>query len=233
MKGTLYSVAIPIGNPGDITRRAVEILSAVDIIACESTAKLKDMLRRCEISTEARFLAYHSHNEKISARGLIEQMESGKSVALVVSAGTPRVSDPGYHIVRAAHESQIAVRAVPGPAALTAAMSIAPLPVDLFLFLGFISPKPGRRDNILQKYNDFQGTVGFYESVHRIDKLLNALLKNWGDAEVFIVRELTKQHENIYWGALSDSLKWLENNKKGEFIVFVNKSEKVLNYSDN
>lgn len=222
--GNLYSVAVPIGNVDDLSRHARETLEKADIIACENATKLKDLLRRAQIDTKARFLTYHSHNEKISAKGLVELLAAGKDVALVVSAGTPRISDPGYHIVRSAYESNIRVRAVPGASAMAAAMSICPLPVDPFLFLGFISPKSGRRDNILKKYGDFEGTVGFYESVHRIDKLLEAILANWGDVEAFVVRELTKQHENIYWGSLSASLDWLKENKKGEFVVFVHKA---------
>lgn len=222
MRGALYCVAVPIGNPKDISERARETLDSVDIIACENTNKLKDLLKRAHIDTSARFMAYYSYNEQESAKGLIKILLEGKNIALVTAAGTPRISDPGYHLVRSAYENKIEVIPVPGAAAFAAAMSIAPIPVDPFLFLGFISPKPGRRDNTLAKYDQFEGTICFYESVHRIKKLLEAIAAKWGDLECFIARELTKQHENLFWGSLSEAIEWVAN-KKGEFVLLVHK----------
>ena len=226
MSGILYCVAVPIGNPGDITSRAVDTLRMVDIIACENTNKLKDLLKRAGIETQARFLAYYSYNEQESAKGLLAKLLEGQSIALVTAAGTPRISDPGYHLVRGAYENDIRVTPVPGPAAFATAMSIAPIPVDPFLFLGFISPKPGKRDNTLAKYDNFEGTVCFYESIHRIQKLLMAILAKWGDLECFIARELTKQHENLFWGSLSEAIDWVSQ-KKGEFVLLVHKKDSI------
>jgi len=224
MKGTLYCVALPIGNAEDITLRAIRLLKEVDVIACEDTGKLKSTLIRCGIETKARFLAYYSYNEQRSAPGIMKLIDEGKSVALVTDAGTPRVSDPGFQLIKMAYENGVLVEPVPGPAALTAAMSIAPIPLDPLVFFGFITPKKGKRVNFLERYKEIEATFCFYESVHRIDKLLEAILEVWGDLEVFIIRELTKQHQNRFWGKLSESLSWLAREKKGEFVVFVCKN---------
>ena len=226
MRGILYSVALPIGHALDITERARQILSQVEVIASEDTRKTRDWLRRCGINTEARLLAYHGMNEVQSAKGILISLKEGKSVALVSDAGTPRLSDPGYQLMRAAWEENIRVVPIPGPAALTALISVSPLPVEPLLFLGFTSPKPGRRLNQLARYNDFEGTVVFYESVHRIEKLLEALKESWGDIPVLIGRELTKEHEELFWGDLGEAIDWVQG-KKGEFVLLVRK--KTLN----
>jgi len=222
VKGTLYIVAVPIGNAMDISFRAIEIFRTVDIIACENTRKFLDLKMRAGFETSATLMAYYSYNETHSSDGLIKQLNEGKNIAMVSDAGTPRISDPGYHIVRKAHEQKIAIKAIPGPSSLTAAMSIAPIPLEPLLFLGFISPKSGRRDKLLRQYQDFSGTVCFFESVHRIIKLLAAILQIWGNTEIFIIRELTKQHEDMYWGNLEEAIGWA-GKKKGEFIFFVYK----------
>jgi 16S rRNA (cytidine1402-2'-O)-methyltransferase len=222
MKGILYIVAVPIGNSKDITYHAVEIFGQVDIIACEHTGKFLDLKRRVGFETRAALMAYYSYNEAHSSDGLIKQLNEGKNIAMVTDAGTPRISDPGYHIVRKAHEAGIQVKAVPGASAVAAGMSIAPIPLEPLLYLGFISPKPGRRDKTLALYEDFKGTVCFYESVHRLIKLLTAVHNLWGNAETFIVRELTKQHEETFWGPLEKAIEWAEK-KRGEFIVYIHK----------
>lgn len=222
MSGILYIVAVPIGNPDDLTIRALRIFREVDIIACENTKKFLDLKHRAGFETSARLMAYYSYNEQQSSDGLIAKLKEGNNIAMVSAAGTPRVSDPGYHLVRKAHENEITVKAVPGVSGITAAMSIAPLPLEPFLYLGFISPKPGRRTNTLAKYNEFSGTICLYESVHRLIKLLEGIKDLWGNVEIFIARELTKQHEDYYWGNIEDGILWAMN-KRGEFIIFIHK----------
>lgn len=222
MSGVLYIVAVPIGNPKDLTLRAVETFKSVDIIACENTRKFLDLKSRAGFDTGATLMAYYSYNEQQSSDGLIKKLLEGNNIAMVSDAGTPRVSDPGFHIIRKAYENKIPVKAIPGASGLTASMSIAPIPVDPVLFLGFISPKPGRRTNTLAQYNEFSGTICLYESVHRIIKLLTSIQELWGNVETFIVRELTKQHEEVFWGNLENAIDWTKN-KRGEFIVFIYK----------
>jgi len=222
MKGILYVTAVPIGNSKDLSAHAMEIFQNVDIIACEHTGKFLDLKRRAGFDTRATLMAYYSYNEAHSSDGLIKKLHEGKNIALVTDAGTPRISDPGYHLVRKAHEQGFQVKAIPGASALVAGMSIAPIPLEPLLYLGFISPKPGRRDKTLQLYQDFKGTICLYESIHRLIKLLTAIHNLWGNVEIFIIRELTKQHEDMFWGSLEKTIEWAEN-KRGEFIIFVHK----------
>jgi len=227
MKGKLYSVAIPIGNAEDITYRAADILNNVDIIACESINKVKSVVYRSGLHPKARFLRHHSINESDSAQGITQLLQEGKSVALVTDAGTPRISDPGYHLLKSAWENKdknegVDVVPIPGVSSLTTLISVCPLPIEPFLFLGFITPKEKKRENLLEKYNDFQGSVIFLESVHRIKKLLTALLKVWNNHDIFIGRELTKIHEEFFLGTLEESIQWIEK-KKGEFVFLLDK----------
>ena len=220
LPGILYVVSLPIGNASDITTRAREVLSGVNIIAAEDTRKAREWFQRTGIRTEARILASHSHNENNSAKGLLPLLHNGENIALVSDAGTPRISDPGYTLVKTAHAEGIVVIPIPGACALTTLVSVSPLPVEPLLFLGFISPKSGTRLNTLARYNDFEGSVVLYESVHRIEKLLAALKTSWGNCEVFIGREMTKTHEEYFFGNLETALSWVPG-KKGEFAICV------------
>lgn len=218
----LFIVALPIGNANDISQRAREVLSHVDIVAAEDTRKAKDWFQRCGIKAQAKILSMHSHNEKASSEGIVSLLQNGKSVALVSDAGTPRISDPGFSLIKAAHEHKIPVKPIPGPSAITALVSIVPLKTEPLLFLGFLSPKTGTRANQLKKYIDFRGAVVFYESVHRIEKLLAAVLENWGNYKLFIGREMTKIHEEYFLGDIKQALVWVRG-KKGEFTILVEK----------
>ncbi len=220
----LNIVALPIGHSQDITIRAMQTLTEVDFIACEDTRKLKDLLRRTGIETEARIFVYNKDNEKNSARGLVDLLQQGQSGALVADAGTPKISDPGHDLVKLCYEQKIEVKAVPGVSALTCALSICPFAVQPLLFLGFLPPKDGKRIKILHNYATFQGTVAFYESVHKIEKLIDNLMNTWGNGEVFIGRELTKQYEETFWGSLEEATEWVKK-KKGEFVVIIRKSD--------
>lgn len=220
MNGTLFCVAMPIGNVEDLSVRARFVLTKVEVIAAEDTRKLYDWLKRAGIETQAKIIAYHSQNEKDSAKGIIKLLQEQKNVALVSDAGSPRLSDPGYQLLHLAHQEKLTVIPVAGPSALTALLSIAPLPVEPLLFLGFLSPKSGRRKNTLLKYANFEGTIAVYESVHRIASLMKDIVDVYQNPQVFIGRELTKQYEETFWGTAQEALVWLQN-KKGEFSFLI------------
>lgn len=223
MAGKLYSLAVPIGNTGDLSLRARSILETVDIVAAEDTRKFRELARRAGIETKASVYAYHSHNEKSSAQGLLDRLIGGESIVLLSDAGTPRLSDPGFALMKQAWESGIVPTPIPGPSALSALLSVSPFPGEPLLFLGFLSPKSGRRSTQLKKYSDFEGTVALYESVHRIEKLLEAL-RDWGNCPVLIGREMTKDYEEFFLGTLEEALQWIPG-KKGEFSLLIDKRE--------
>lgn len=220
--GKLYSVAVPIGNSRDLTPRAAETLAQVDYILCEDTRKFLANSRRWGVRFTAKLLAHHAHNQGSSAIEAIRLLESGSNMALVTDAGTPNISDPGSAILRQCYEKKIEVHPIPGVSALTALLSISPLPVTPLLFLGFISPKAGRRASLLRSYANFTGSVVFYESVHRVEKLISAILEEWGNNDIFIGRELTKTHEETWLGSVKDCLQWIQG-KKGEFVIQIRK----------
>lgn len=226
-QGRLYSVALPIGNSADITQRSLETLAEVDIVAAEDSRKFKAFLRRQNLEIKARILSYHSHNEAQSANGLLQELEKGKSIALVTDAGTPRISDPGYRLLRIANEAKVPVIPVPGASSLSAVLSVAPMPIEPLLFLGFLSPKAGSRRNTLKKYFTFHGTIALFESVHRVRKLLEAIDLEWPGSELFIAREVTKTHEEFFWGDSQKSLAWIEG-KRGEFVILVHRGKKII-----
>ena len=180
MAGNLYSVALSIGNVKDITPNARDKLQQTDFIACEDTRKLKACLQRLDIKSRAKFISYHSYNEENSANGIVELLKKNKDVSLTTDAGTPRVSDPGYHLIKKCWENNIRVIPIPGVSAMACIISIAPFPVEPLLFLGFLSSKSSRRENTFKKYIDFKGSVCIYESVHRLKKNLENILSVWG-----------------------------------------------------
>jgi len=216
--GTLYSVAVPIGNAADISERAKNTLAAVDYIACEDTRKAHDLFKRAGIATRAKLLVHNPAREAQSAEGLIPLLQNGANIALISDAGTPRLSDPGSRILRLAHENQIRIVPVPGPAALTALISVTPFSVDPLVFLGFLSPKSGRRQNELKIYLTFEGAIALYESVHRIEKTLADIALIFPNAEILIGREMTKTHEEFFLGRIEDAVLWSAN-KQGEFAL--------------
>ena len=216
----IYSLAMPIGNALDISLRAKQILEQADIIACEDTRKLKDWLSRRSIQSSAKLYSHHANNERDSAKGLLEKFSGQESLVLVSDAGTPRLSDPGFHLIRKAHEEGLKITPVPGPSAIATLISIAPIAVTPLLFLGFLPPKSAKRRKILSSYSEFTGTIGFYESRHRIEKLLAEIFEIWGDIEIFFGREMTKLHEEFFWGKISDCQNWVKR-KKGELTFMV------------
>ncbi len=218
VRGALYSVALPIGNADDLSLRARYILENTDFIACEDTRKARDLFRRSGISTHARLLVHNPFSETSSAEGLIKLLGQGETGALISDAGTPRLSDPGSRILKLCFEHNVRVIPVPGPSALTALVSVTPFSVDPLLFLGFLSPKSGRRQNELKKYLDFEGAIALFESVHRIEKTLADIAEIFGDGEILIGREITKTHEEFHLGRISTAAGWAKG-KQGEFAL--------------
>jgi 16S rRNA (cytidine1402-2'-O)-methyltransferase len=195
MPGTLYVVATPIGNLEDITQRALRVLREVDLIACEDTRRTRILLAHHGIATPT--TSYHEHNQRVRGPELVRRLLDGRSVALVTDAGTPGISDPGFRLVRQARAAGVPVVPVPGPSAVVAVLSAAGVPADRFVFEGFLPPKPGRRINRLRELAALEMTLVLYESPHRILATLEAVAQVFGDREVVLAREVTKQFEEI------------------------------------
>jgi len=233
MSGKLFIVATPIGNLEDLTPRARQTLAEVDLVAAEDTRHTGRLLSHIGVKT--RLLALHDHNEEQVVPKLIAALRSGESIALVSDAGTPLVSDPGYRLVQAAHADDIVVSPIPGPSAVTAALSAAGLPTDRFCFEGFLPAKKAARLNALETLGRETRTLVFYESVHRIADVLADLCDVFGDERTaFIGRELTKMHEECVQdslGSLRDKIADGSIVGKGEFVIVVAGSEEVAESS--
>lgn len=221
--GVLYVVATPIGNLSDVGTRALAVLRQVDLIAAEDTRHSARLLRHYGIGTPT--VSLHRHNERRAMARLVERLRRGESVALVSDAGTPLVSDPGVHLVGAARDSGVPVVPIPGPSALTAALSISGLPADRFVFEGFLPTRPAARQRRLQALAHDTRTLVFFEAPHRIVESMADMAQVFGaDRVAVIVRELTKAFEEGEAAALEDLLMWLAERperSKGEFVVMV------------
>jgi len=226
-QGVLYIVATPIGNRSDITQRAIDILSDVDLIAAEDTRHSRHLLQNFNIKTK--LWAYHDHNEMQQTPILIEKLQAGSNVALISDAGTPLLSDPGYRLVKAAHEANIKVSPLPGPCAAIAALSASGLPTDCFYFAGFPPAKSAARVHFYEQLCDETSTLIFYESSHRIENSLFDMSKVFGpERQAVLAREITKTFETIRKASLCDLLKWVsedENQRKGEFVLIIQGNE--------
>ncbi|NCF16033.1 MAG: 16S rRNA (cytidine(1402)-2'-O)-methyltransferase [Gammaproteobacteria bacterium] len=223
MSGTLFIVATPIGNLEDLTPRASQTLAAVDLVAAEDTRHTKRLLST--IGAKPALMSLHDHNEEQAVHGLIESLKDGKDVALVSDAGTPLVSDPGYRLVKAAHEQGVTVVPIPGPSAVTAALSAAGLPTDRFCFEGFAPAKSAARRKWLQDLVAEERTLVMFESVHRIADCLADLVDIFGaDRKAFIGRELTKMYEQCVQETLGRLQKLVGDSEivsKGEFVIVI------------
>jgi len=198
MTGILYVVATPIGNLEDLTLRALRVLKEADLVACEDTRRTRALLTHFGI--HASVTSYFEHNKVAKGEVLLSALQGGKSIALVTDAGTPGISDPGFLLVRAAREAGVRVVPVPGPSAVVAALSAAGVPADRFVFDGFLPVKPGRRIHRLEALRSLEMTVVCYESPHRVLAALEAIATVFGDVEIVVARELTKQFEEIVQG---------------------------------
>ena len=220
MTGTLYVVATPIGNLEDTTLRALRVLKEVEVIACEDTRRTRALLAHFEIHTPT--VSYFEHNKVVRGPQLLRQLAEGRSVALVTDAGTPGISDPGFMLVRDARAAGIPVVPVPGPAAVTAVLSAAGIPADRFVFDGFLPVKPGRRVNRLTALRELETTIVLYESPHRILPTLEAITTVFGEREVVVAREVTKQFEEIVRApAAAHRERLAAAGVRGEFTVVI------------
>jgi len=222
MSGTLYLVATPIGNLADITHRALQVLKDVDLIACEDTRHTHKLLQHYGITT--RTISYHEHNEQQRAAQLIDSLKQGSDVAVVSDAGTPGISDPGFRLVRAAIDNDVTVVPVPGPSALISALVAAGLPTDEFFFAGFLPSRSNARRVRLEELKTVPGTLIFYEAPHRLAGTLKDALEILGEREVVVARELTKLHEQIKRGRLSELASFYnEEDARGEIVVLIDR----------
>ncbi|UCD37630.1 MAG: 16S rRNA (cytidine(1402)-2'-O)-methyltransferase [Fidelibacterota bacterium] len=219
--GILYVVSTPIGNLKDISIRALEVLEQVDLIAAEDTRHTAILLKHHDITK--RMVSYHEHNEASRAAQLVEFLEAGDSIALVSSAGTPAVSDPGYRVVNLASERGIPVVPVPGPSAVLAALVMSGLPTDRFLFEGFL-PRAKRRVSRLQSLAAFKGTVIIYESPQRVVNTLQDILTHFGNRRMAFCREITKKFETVMRGTVQEVLGCVAQRPvKGECVIVIGK----------
>ena len=221
--GRLWVIATPIGNLDDLSGRAAEILREVPLVAAEDTRHSAPLLAR--IGSRARTIALHEHNEREQAARLVESLLQGSDIALISDAGTPLVSDPGFRLVRAAREAGIAVSPVPGPCAAIAALSVAGLPSDRFVFEGFLAAKASARRERLGALVAESRTLIFYESGHRIVDALKDMREVFGaQREGVVARELTKIFETVLDAPLGELVERVEadaNQQRGEFVVLV------------
>ena len=221
--GTLYIVATPIGNLKDFTYRAVETLQNVQLIAAEDTRHSRKLLQHYKISTPT--ISYFEHNRFTRIPKIIETLHMGSDVAIITDAGTPGVSDPAYKLVRAAIEEGIRVEAIPGSSALLSALVSSGLPTDRFLFEGFIPSKKGRKKR-LESIQDDQATIVFFESPHRVVKTLKDIYEVLGDRPAVLARELTKLHEEIIRGTVSELLTYFtQKSPRGECVLMIGKDD--------
>jgi 16S rRNA (cytidine1402-2'-O)-methyltransferase len=221
MPGTLYLVATPIGNLKDITLRALEVLRSVDLIAAEDTRRTQQLLQRHGIARP--LVSYHEHNERRRAVELVGRLTAGANIALVTDAGTPAICDPGYHLVQQALAQSIPVTAIPGPAAFLAALSVSGLSLAAgFTFVGYLPPKTGRRRRRLEELRDRPEVLCLYEAPHRLVAALEDALEILGDRPACIARELTKVHEEITRGLLSELLDQARRRgARGEYTLVI------------
>jgi 16S rRNA (cytidine1402-2'-O)-methyltransferase len=216
MPGTLFVVATPIGNLEDISGRALRVLRDVSVIAAEDTRRTAHLLSRYAIVTPT--LSLHEHNEARKSASLVARLAQGDDIALVSDAGAPTISDPGQRFIRAAIDAGIRVEAVPGPSAIITALTVSGLPSDSFAFLGFPPVRSKDRRKWFERAKAMGGTVVFFEAPHRIVRTLEELRAVVGNCQISLGRELTKVHEQLVRGPISDVLVQVQN-PRGEFTV--------------
>ena len=218
--GQLYLVPTPVGNLSDITERAKETLSKVEIVACEDTRNSGRLLQL--LGLKKRLVSYHEFNERARAAQLIERIQQGESVAVISDAGTPGISDPAYRVVRAAIDAGIEIVALPGPNALLPALTASGLPTDRFFFEGFLSHKTGAKKKRLEALRDLPHTLIFYESPFRVQKTLEAMREVLGDRQACLSREISKKFEEHIRGSISEIIQRITAKPvKGEIVLIV------------
>jgi 16S rRNA (cytidine1402-2'-O)-methyltransferase len=220
MEGVLYVVATPIGNLKDITLRAIEVLKDADLIVAESKERALKLLSH--LSIHKPIITINSYNEERKAKNIARQIASGKSCALISGAGTPCISDPGGFVVKACYEAGIDVRAVPGPSAAVAAISICGLYVDRFFFYGFLPQKQGKKRKILRELSLFPYPIVFFESPRKVLEALRCMQEEFGDRSAVVMKEMTKVYEQVMRGSLDELIAALSDAEpKGEYLIIV------------
>jgi len=216
--GTLYLVATPIGNLGDITRRALDALAAVDQVAAEDPRRTRRLLEHFGIDTPVTKL--FEHNERARIPAMLRRLEEGATIAVVTDAGSPGVSDPGFPLVRAVIEAGRRVESVPGPSAVITALQISGLPTDAFTFAGFLPPRSVARRNRLTELSGRRETIVVFESPHRIERCLEDLEAVWGARPIALAREMTKAHEEVLRGTAAEVRSALTADRcRGEMVL--------------
>lgn len=218
--GSLTLVATPIGNLGDITLRALEVLKSVHVILAEDTRHSRILLNHYAISTP--LVSYHDHNEAKITPSLVERMQGGEKMALITDAGTPGISDPGFYLVRAALAAGIAVTTAPGPSALLAALTLSGFPCETFVFVGFTPKKPGELAKLVEELAEEPRTTVFYVAPHQLRKVIDAIAEELPDREMAVAKELTKLHEHVTRGTAAElKMKFSPTMPRGEFVLIV------------
>jgi 16S rRNA (cytidine1402-2'-O)-methyltransferase len=230
MVGTLYLVATPIGNLGDITMRALETLREVDLIACEDTRHTRKLLTHFGINNK--LTSYHEHNEQERAAEFQKLLLDGKKIAIVTDAGTPGIADPAFRAVQTAIESNAQIVPIPGAAAFVNALIVSGLPTDTHFYGGFLPSKKGERRKRLQEVANVPATLIFYETPHRIDASLQDCLEILGNRRAAVARELTKLHEQIVRGTLEElTANFAEKDVRGEIVLVIDRAGEDLHIS--
>jgi len=218
--GKIYLVPTPIGNLGDITQRAVEILNQVGLVACEDTRVTGRLFKH--LNLKKKLVSYHDFNEMSRAVRLVDEVRGGQTIAVVTDAGSPGISDPAYRIVRTAIDNGVEIEALPGPTALIPALAASGLPTDRFFFEGFLPNKSAARQKRLTTISEFSHTLIFYESPHRVHKCLADMLEVLGDRPACLAREISKKFETYVRGTVASIIEAIADRKvKGEIVLVV------------
>jgi len=221
--GVLYVIATPIGNLADISFRALDILRDVDLIAAEDTRRTRKLLTKYQISTPT--TSYHEHNERSKSSPLVARLLQGEKIALVSNAGTPLISDPGYHLLRQAIEANIPIRPIAGPSAPAAALSVCGFSAGSYLFVGFLPVKKKKRKDKISQFIQSAQPIVLFESPYRITQTLEMIEEILGTRKLFVGREMTKRFEEYFYGTASEIKKHLKGKRlKGEFTLVIDKS---------
>ena len=222
MKTGIYIVATPIGNLGDISQRALDVLKQAEVIACEDTRVTKKLFSLLGIGLQKTFIKLEDHSEDRQTEKIINYIKTGKIVAQISDAGSPLISDPGYRLVRKCREENIPVYTIPGACALICALQLSGLPTNSFMFAGFIPNKDKARKDFLNKYKELDTTIVFYETATRIQKTLFAAKDIYPNREMAVAREITKMYEECITGSAEQIMSHFEKNEpKGEMVFMV------------
>ena len=225
MSGKLYLCGTPIGNLSDISKRALDTLSSVDLIAAEDTRVTKKLLNKYNITNNIE--SFHQHNEHEKGPLLIELLKNGKNIALVTDAGMPAISDPGEHLVKLCYENGIIVESVPGPTAVATAVAISGLNTGRFCFEGFLSTNKTNRFEHLKEIKNHYETLVFYEAPHKLLATLKDMREVFGERKISVIKELTKIHETGFLTTFDKAIEYFsENNAKGEFVIVIEGKKK-------